>query len=141
MAGGKHGSRLVETEPIPFDVIGGADTVDALVERFYAEMDSTPQAQGVRAMHGENLGAVKFVLKRYLEEWLGGPKLYSQSRGHPRLRMRHLPFAIGPPEREAWFRHMTAAVELMKFDAPVRDALIEYFEAASRAMINKPANA
>jgi hemoglobin len=68
MAGEQCGRPLVETEPAPFDVIGGTDTVDAVVERFYAEMDALPQVQGVRAMHGENLGPTKFVLKRYLGE-------------------------------------------------------------------------
>ena len=92
----------MSAEPTPFDSLGGEAAIDRLVERFYAEMDARPEAQGIRAMHAGNLEPVKFVLKRYLGEWLGGPPLYSRDRGHPRLRMRHMRFPIGEAERDAW---------------------------------------
>jgi hemoglobin len=139
MAGEQCGRPLVETEPAPFDVIGGTDTVDAVVERFYAEMDALPQAQGVRAMHGENLSPTKFVLKRYLGEWLGGPKLYSQSRGHPRLRMRHLPFAIGETERDAWLACMRRALDACVADAPAREGIYNAMAGLADHMRNRPA--
>jgi hemoglobin len=99
----------LESEPTPFDVIGGADAVDAIVERFYAEMDAAPQARVIRDLHAQNLAPTKHVLKLYLGEWLGGPKLYSSSRGHPRLRMRHIKFPIGEAERDLWLWCMRRA--------------------------------
>jgi len=76
-----------------FERIGGAVTVDRLVESFYARMDGLPEAQTIRAMHAPELAPAKNVLKRYLSEWMGGPKLYSAEKGHPRLRQRHIRFS------------------------------------------------
>ncbi len=69
-------------------------------------------------------------------QYWGGPTTYSERRGHPRLRMRHQPYVIGRPEREAWLRHMTAAVESLDLPAEVRAALLDYFDRASVAMMN-----
>ena len=85
----------VTVEVSMFERIGGAVVVDRLVEAFYLRMDSLPEANGIRAMHAPDLGPVKSVLKRYLSEWTGGPKLYSPEKGHPRLRQRHIEFPIG----------------------------------------------
>ena len=109
--------------PTPFERLGGAAAVETLVERFYAEMDARAEARDIRALHGANLAPVKFVLKRYLIEWLGGPPLYSSERGHPRLRMRHLRFAIGEAERDAWLACMRAALEATVADAPTREGV------------------
>lgn len=108
----KHKSMTDTTLPIPspFALIGGAPAVDRLVEAFYRRMDTLPEAAGIRALHEADLGPVKEVLKRYLGEWLGGPALYSAERGHPRLRQRHMPFAIGPAERDAWMACMRGAL-------------------------------
>lgn len=95
----------------PFERIGGAVVVDRLVESFYHRMDTLPEARTIRDMHGPDLGPIKQVLKRYLSEWLGGPKLYSPEKGHPRLRQRHLGFAIGDRERDAWLLCMRGALE------------------------------
>ncbi|KHK89941.1 group II truncated hemoglobin [Novosphingobium malaysiense] len=111
-----------ETSATLFDRIGGAPTVDCLVETFYAQMDSLPEARSIRDMHAADLTAVKRVLKRYLTEWLGGPKLYSSERGHPRLRRRHLPFPIGNAARDAWMQCMDAAlVEAVTDEAARQD--------------------
>ena len=128
----------MESEPTPFEIIGGAEAVDALVERFYAEMDALPEAQGVRALHGANLGPTKFVLKLYLGEWLGGPKLYSQSRGHPRLRMRHMPFSIGSAERDSWLLCMGRALDACIADAPAREGIYKAMAALADHMRNQP---
>ncbi|MGY4412982.1 truncated hemoglobin YjbI [Bradyrhizobium sp. LB7.1] len=77
-----------------FERIGGSATIERLVDRFYDRMDTLPEAQVIRAMHAADLGAIRDVLKRYLAEWTGGPKLYSIEKGHPRLapaphRLRH----------------------------------------------------
>src|SRR6266705_1654469 len=92
----------VLTEISMCDRVGGAVAIDRLVEAFYMRMDTLPEAKTIRAMHAPDLGSVKNVLKRYLSEWTGGPKLYSPEKGHPRLRQRHMGFSIGDAERDAW---------------------------------------
>jgi hemoglobin len=86
-------------------------------------MDAFAAAKGIRAMHGPNLGPVKAILKLYLAEWLGGPKDYSARRGHPRLRMRHAKFPIGPAERDAWMLCMGAALDVAIEDAALRESV------------------
>ena len=103
-----------------FDRIGGLRAVDRLVEAFYARMDSSPEARTIRAMHAPDLEPAKAVLKRYLTEWTGGPKLYSPEKGHPRLRQRHMGFAIGAAERDAWMACMTGALQEAVEDAAAR---------------------
>lgn len=101
--------------------------MDALVDAFYDRMDSLPQAKVIREMHAADLTSVRGVLKRYLGEWLGGPKLYSQERGHPRLRMRHMPFRIGPAERDAWMTCMRGALDEVVGDESLRVQLAQSF--------------
>jgi hemoglobin len=125
-------------EPTPFERLGGADAIDALVERFYAEMDARPQARDIRALHGADLAPIGFVLKRYLTEWLGGPPLYSSQRGPPRLRMRHLRFPIGEAERDAWLVCMRAALEATVADAPTREGVFEAMASLADHMRNRP---
>ncbi len=98
------------TEISMYERIGGAVAVDRLVEAFYGHMDSLPEAKTIRDMHAADLGSVKIVLKRYLSEWTGGPKLYSPEKGHPRLRQRHMGFSIGNAERDAWLLCMRKAL-------------------------------
>jgi hemoglobin len=129
----------LESEPTPFDVIGGADAVDAIVERFYAEMDAAPQARVIRDLHAQNLAPTKHVLKLYLGEWLGGPKLYSSSRGHPRLRMRHIKFPIGEAERDLWLWCMRRALDVHVADERVRDGIYAAMGRLADHMRNKPA--
>jgi hemoglobin len=128
----------VEPEPTPFAAIGGADAVEALVERFYAEMDASPQARGIRSLHAENLGPTKRILKLYLGEWLGGPALYSASRGHPRLRMRHIRFPIGEAERDAWLSCMRRALEACVADEAARAGIYAAMAGLADHMRNKP---
>ena len=106
-----------------FERVGGAVTIDRLVEAFYRRMDALPEAKTIRAMHAPDLGAVKNVLKRYLSEWTGGPKLYSPEKGHPRLRQRHMGFAIGNAERDAWLLCMRGALEEAVADDSARQEL------------------
>lgn len=109
-----------QEKPTYFSLIGGARAVDRLVEAFYARMDAEAGARVIRVMHREDLAPTKAILKDYLGEWLGGPTLYSQKRGHPRLRMRHARFAIGPAERDAWMACMRGALEDAVPDEGVR---------------------
>jgi len=121
-----------------YEAAGGAEAFRRLVDLFYQRVALDPV---LRPLYPEDdLTGAADRLSLFLIQYWGGPATYTETRGHPRLRMRHVPFAIGFAEREAWFFNMTSAVEAMKFEPEVRDALLEYFEAASRAMINRPAD-
>lgn len=98
-------------EKAMYDRIGGAVVIDRLVDAFYRNMDSLPEAQHIRAMHAADLDTTRNVLKRYLTEWTGGPKLYSPEKGHPRLRQRHMSIPIGNAERDAWLLCMARALD------------------------------
>lgn len=108
-----------------FERIGGGAAIDRLVEAFYDRMDILPEARGIRAMHADDLGGAKRILKQYLVEWCGGPKLYSQERGHPRLRQRHMGFEIGAEERDAWLLCMREALAVCVVDPEARGELYE----------------
>jgi hemoglobin len=124
-----------------FARIGGQPAVDGLVEAFYARMDQLPEARGIWAMHRTDLAPTKNVLKRYLGEWLGGPSLYSQERGHPRLRKRHIHLSIGPDERDAWMLCMRAALEeVVAGDPAVRTLLHDAFLKLADWVRNDPEN-
>jgi hemoglobin len=99
--------------------------IEQLVERFYALMDSLPEAATIRAMHGPNLAPVKEVLVRYLTEWTGGPQVLRRAR--PRLRRKRLPFAIGQAERDAWMLCMTQALDEVVADPELKDQLTRAF--------------
>lgn len=111
-----------ETAVSTFERIGGPVVIDRLVEAFYFRMSTLPEAARIRAMHSDDLESIKSVLKRYLTEWTGGPKLYSVEKGHPRLRQRHLGFKIGGAERDAWLLCMRGALDAIE-DVPARQEL------------------
>ena len=119
-----------------FEAVGGAETFKVLVQRFYAGVASDPVLRAVYPE--EDLSAAAERLTLFLIQYWGGPDDYSARRGHPRLRLRHQPFAIGQAERDAWLRHMTAAVESLEMPSEIRKALLDYFETTSTAMINRP---
>jgi hemoglobin len=120
-----------------YEAAGGDVTFRLLVERFYAHVAGDPL---LRPLYPEeDLASATDRLTLFLIQYWGGPATYSERRGHPRLRLRHRPFAIGQAERDAWFGHMTAAVDSLDLMPAVRKALIDYFETASTAMINQPA--
>jgi hemoglobin len=120
-----------------YELAGGEKTFRRLVERFYAGVAEDPV---LRAIYPEEdlLGATERLTLFLIQYW-GGPQTYSEQRGHPRLRLRHQPFAIGPEERDAWLGHMRAAVESLELASAVRQELLDYFETASTAMINQRA--
>jgi hemoglobin len=119
-----------------FELAGGEPTFRELVRRFYARVATDPVLRPVYPE--EDLSGATERLTLFLIQYWGGPPAYSEQRGHPRLRLRHQPFAIGPRERESWLRHMTAAVDSLELAPAVRKALLDYFESASTAMINRP---
>ncbi len=112
-------------EQTHFELIGGQVIVDGIVDAFYRRMDTLPEASTIRALHPPDLRDTKGVLKKYLAEWLGGPRVYSEERGHPRLRMRHLPFRIGVAERDAWMLCMRGAMEEMVAAEALRETLLQ----------------
>lgn len=124
-----------------YEIVGGAPTVERLVEAFYRKMDEMATAREIRAMHAPQLGPTKAILKSYLSEWLGGPKDYSQKRGHPRLRMRHARFAIGPAERDAWLICMDAALEECIEHTGARASIAKQLAGLADWMRNDPDNA
>ena len=128
---------MVDPSSTPFTLIGGQNTVDRLVDRFYDLMDTVPEAQVIRALHPQDLGNIRTVLKKYLAQWLGGPMTYSEERGHPRLRARHLPFSIGDAERDAWMLCMRQATAEVVTDAAVRDAILDKLSPLADWMRNR----
>jgi hemoglobin len=120
-----------------YDAAGGEETFRLLVARFYALVALDPLLRPLYP--DEDLANAREHLTLFLIQYWGGPSTYNEMRGHPRLRMRHQPFAIGQVERDAWLGHMKAAVESLEVVPAVRKAMNDYFEAASMAMINQPA--
>jgi hemoglobin len=119
-----------------FAAVGGADTFRRLVDAFYAGVAADPV---LRALYPEDdLGPAAERLRMFLIQYWGGPTTYSQQRGHPRLRMRHAPFAIGSAQRDAWLRHMRAALDSIALPQAYDDALWDYLTKAAESMRNVP---
>ncbi|MEI2384415.1 group II truncated hemoglobin [Breoghania sp. JC706] len=131
---------VIEREETIFERIGGADAVDRLVDSFYRRMDTLEEARGIRAMHADDLAATRDILKRYLSEWTGGPRLYSPEKGHPRLHQRHLGIPIGEAERDAWLLCMRGALEEAVADRHARDVLYDKMASLADWMRNLPGN-
>jgi hemoglobin len=118
----------------PYDAMGGEPTFRALVARFYAEV---ARDELLRAVYPEDdLGPAEERLRLFLMQYWGGPQTYMEQRGHPRLRMRHAPFRIGPRERDAWLRAMRVALDTTDIAEPHRRQLWDYFESTAAHMIN-----
>ena len=120
-----------------YDAVGGQGFFDELVERFYRGVASDVV---LRPLYPDDLRDPKRHLALFLGQYWGGPGTYSEERGHPRLRMRHAPFAVGEPQRDAWLRHMSAALDSLVVERdihPVVEArMLEYFAMTADAMIN-----
>lgn len=117
-----------------YDRVGGQPWFDALVERFYATVADDPV---LRPMYPDDLTDAKAHLAGFLAQYFGGPPTYSEQRGHPRLRARHMPFAIGIPERDAWFGAMQGAVRSSGLGPDDEAAVLEYFDRSATWMINQ----
>jgi hemoglobin len=123
------------TDPQSFyDEVGGAPVFDKIVSRFYEEV---AEDEVLRPVYPEeDLGPAEVRLRMFLEQYWGGPRTYSDQRGHPRLRMRHMPFKIGPIERDAWLRCMRIAVDEAGLDDEHRAQLWQYLQYAAISMMN-----
>ena len=121
----------------PYGQLGGEDGIRQLVRRFYELMDTLPEAWDVRQMHPEDLSGSEEKLFKYLSGWLGGPPLYEQEFGHPRLRARHLPFSIASAERDQWLLCMQLAFDECIPDGPLRARLWGAIEGLADHMRNR----
>ena len=120
---------------ILYERAGGTPFFEALVDRFYAEAGADPI---LRPLYPEpDLAGARHRLTLFLIQYWGGPTTYDEERGHPRLRMRHAPFAIGPVERDRWLVHMRAAVAALAPSADIAAELDAYFAMAAEAMRNR----
>jgi len=128
---------VTDPQPAPtlYDLVGGEETFRRLVARFYAGVATDPV---LRPLYPEeDLGPAEERLRMFLVQYWGGPRTYSDRRGHPRLRMRHAPFAIGDQERDAWLRHMREAVDSLGLPAEQEQPLWRYLEMAAHSMQNR----
>ncbi len=116
-----------------FERVGGKPWFDALTQRFYAGVAGDPV---LRPMYDDDLSQAREHLRGFLIQYWGGPGDYSDARGHPRLRMRHAPFAIGAAERDAWFGHMADAVIAGGLDPEDEQTMLAYFASAATHLIN-----
>lgn len=124
--------------PTHYERIGGEQGVRELVDRFYDHMDQDPAARGIRELHAKSLRVSREKLFLFLSGWLGGPDLYAQKYGHPRLRRRHLPFAIGRAERDQWMHCMRRALADMGLSRELQGQLEQAFMATADHMRNQP---
>lgn len=120
-----------------YEKIGGDAVVGQLCDRFYELMASVPQFEELRAMHPEDLKGSRDKLYMFLSGWLGGPDLFVEKFGHPRLRGRHAPFAIGVSERDQWVACMVLAMEDVGIEETIRAKLLENFFNTADFMRNK----
>ncbi|MGV7519998.1 globin [Mycobacterium pseudokansasii] len=120
-----------------YDAVGGAKTFDAIVSRFYEQV---AEDEILRPLYPEkDLSGAEARLRMFLEQYWGGPRTYSEQRGHPRLRMRHMPFRITPIERDAWLRCMhtaVASIDAQTLDDERRRELLAYLEMAAHSLVN-----
>lgn len=120
-----------------YDVIGGAERVREMVDRFYDLMELEAEFAVLRALHPPSTEGSREKLFMFLSGWMGGPDLFVERHGHPRLRARHLPFGIGTVERDQWLRAMAWAMEDVGIEESLRLRLMESFYQTADWMRNK----
>ena len=121
----------------PYQMIGGDASVRKLIDTFYDLMDEVPEYYVIRKLHPADITGSRDKLYLFLSGWLGGPPLYTDKFGHPMLRARHLPFAIGTAERDAWMACMTQAAEVVIADEKLRTWLLEQLYKTADWMRNR----
>jgi hemoglobin len=120
--------------PSFYDQIGGHETFTRLVDAFYEGVKSDPV---LRPMYpDDDIEGAVWRLRSFLEQYWGGPHTYSEQRGHPRLRMRHMPFKVNPDARDRWLSHMSKAVDSLGLSELDRAMLWDYLERAAHGMVN-----
>ena len=117
-----------------YEAVGGEETFTRLVRRFYEEVAADPVLRAVYP--AEDLEPAEVHLRLFLIQYWGGPSTYNDLRGHPRLRMRHVPFRIGETERDLWLRHMRTALDALGLPAPLDAQLWDYLVMAAHSLVN-----
>ncbi len=119
----------------PYERMGGAAAFERLTAAFYRGVAEDPV---LRPLYPEaDLAPAQRRLRMFLEQYWGGPTTYSQERGHPRLRMRHVPFAVTPLARDRWLHHMNAAIDTIDLAPEDEAALRSYMDAAAQSLVNQ----
>lgn len=126
------------TELSFFEAVGGEETFRRLTRRFYQGVAADPMLRAVYP--SKDLGPAEEHLRLFLIQYWGGPGTYSERRGHPRLRMRHVHFAIGEAERDAWLRHMRTALDELDLDEAHDAQLWDYLVMAAQSLVNQPSD-
>lgn len=121
-----------------YELIGGADKLRQMVDRFYDLMELEPEFAGIRALHPTPMDGSRDKLFWFLSGWMGGPNLYIEQFGHPRLRARHLPYAIASSERDQWLRCMAWAMQDVGIAEDLQQHLMQSFYQTADWMRNKP---
>ncbi|MFT7476016.1 MAG: hemoglobin [Verrucomicrobiales bacterium] len=116
-----------------FEAVGGAPWFESMIDKFY---DAVETDLLIRPMYPDDLTESREHMVKFLSQYWGGPTTYSDERGHPRLRMRHAPFIITAAEKDAWLRHMLAAVRAGDLHPEIEQKMVDYFEMAATQMIN-----
>jgi hemoglobin len=124
--------------PTLFDLIGGSAKLRELIDRFYDLMDLEPEFAGIRALHPPSLDGSRDKFYWFLSGWSGGPNLYIEKFGHPRLRARHLGFSIASSERDQWLRCMAWAMQEVGMDEALQLRLMQSFYETADWMRNTP---
>jgi hemoglobin len=125
-----------ESAPTFYDAVGGAETFHRLVHLFYQGVAEDPV---LRPLYPEaDLSGAEERLRMFLEQYWGGPRTYSEKRGHPRLRMRHAPFAVDQAAHDAWLRHMRSAVDELDLHPDAEKLLWDYLVMAAGSLVNTP---
>jgi hemoglobin len=119
-----------------YEAVGGEETFTRLVRRFYQEVAADPVLRAVYPT--EDLEPAEAHLRLFLIQYWGGPATYNELRGHPRLRMRHRHFVIGEAERDAWLRHMRAALDQIGLEPALDAQLWDYLVMAAHSLVNQP---
>ncbi|OQK17195.1 globin [Methyloprofundus sedimenti] len=120
----------------PYLLMGGEKMILKLVERFYFYMDTLPEAKELRAIHAPDLSAAKEKLFKFLSGWLGGPDLFIQEYGHPRLRQRHFPFKVNQQVRDQWVFCMHKALYEIAMPDELRKNIKQAIDDLATHMIN-----
>src|SRR5215472_19249479 len=131
----QNSERTSDSGSTFYAAVGGEETFTRLVRRFYAEVEADPDLR--RVYPSRDLGPAAEHLRLFLMQYWGGPRTYDERRGHPRLRMRHARFSIGEAERDAWLRHMRAALDEIGLDEPYDTQLWDYLVMAAHSLVNQ----
>lgn len=128
--------KVTHDEPLSlYDQVGGMSFFEHLVDAFYVGVQDDDVLAGLYPEAPDFSGA-RHRLTLFLAQYWGGPTTYTEERGHPKLRMRHFPFPVGPLQRDRWMKHMTNAVHASDADAALQTTLLDYFVRAAEQMRN-----